>query len=189
VNEELGVRVSASKAVEWVSDSLAQGSALAQALRPRVASAAFFVLTTDVSEGLNDFESGKGLDSRETGALTEELLAGLAARGGHLLIVEDDLARKGDLRLPASSTYIQNRVVRWSSLEQDVASAVELLDTGASGYPLNAFVSSITAGALGLEPGVELGDTFVARASGSITHILVSAYDAETLLVCELDDS
>jgi hypothetical protein len=54
---------------------------------------------------------------------------------------------------------------------------------GASGYPLNAFVSTMSAGDLGLVDGEDAPEGFANKVARSLLAVVVSVFDDETFLI------
>ena len=59
---------------------------------------------------------------------------------------------------------------------------VETLRSGASGYPLNAFVCEGTPSSFGLEAGAELDSDALDKLREAVKLVIVAAHDAETHL-------
>jgi hypothetical protein len=56
---------------------------------------------------------------------------------------------------------------------------------GSGDYPTNAFVTSASAGELGLVDGADLDSRMADRVVGSLLAVVVAAYDAETYIIWE----
>jgi hypothetical protein len=84
-------------------------------------------------------DSGRGIQSKDADATTQRVLQCLGRDVVKTVIVEDDLARRGDVIAGADVAFVEDRVLRWTALDNDAAGAVALMRSGSSGYPLNAF--------------------------------------------------
>jgi hypothetical protein len=178
-----GCIVERDTASDWVRGSLAQGSSLAMLMSRRLqmlTSARLLVHHAGGAVVLNDH--GRSISSADTDAMAHQLFARVGAEAVKTLIVEDDLARRGDSSVEADVVFVEDRVLRWTGLG-DAASAGALLRRGSSGYPLNAFVSREPADVLGLVPGHTLTKDEQARVVDTTELVLVSVYDAEAYLV------
>jgi hypothetical protein len=117
-------------------------------------------------------------------ALTD-VLDELARRGAACVVVEEDLARRGDpaaLVEGITGGYVGDRVLHWSSLADGSQRALAAIRVP-SGYPTNAFLSSATDVDLGLVPGADLPDDIGSRVARTLVAVIVAAYDDETYMV------
>lgn len=133
-------------AQDWIRGSLAQGSLLSMVMTERLPALLVAVLMipryTDPGARLRLDNHGRGYSPTEVDRVAAQFFHALAACGAQTLVVEDDLARRGDQHLTGDVAFVDGRVIRWTVLEEGSnAAAVRLLRTGSSGYPLNAFVS------------------------------------------------
>ena len=187
----VGFFVDRAIGLSWVESSLSDGSPLAMSCVVSLQRAAFRVLVRGDAEVVDagDFEVGCGVDSAEADGHVNELFGELVAAGAEVLLVEDDLARRGDPVRNGPVAFVGDRVLRWCSLASPGGrdSAVMLLRNGSSGYPLNAFVVSESIGRLGLVGGGEIDDACCEAIVGSLVAVIVAAFDAETYLVAEID--
>jgi hypothetical protein len=124
-------------------------------------------------------DHGRGYPSSEVDRLASRLLELLTSVGAQSLVVEDDLARRGDPGLEGNVAFVDDRVVRWANLGQGADAPAALLRGGSSGYPLNAFVSSFGAGDLMLAPGSRLQPAALSTIVNSAMAVIASVYDAE----------
>lgn len=111
----------------------------------------------------------------------------MASNGGHLVVVEDDLARRGDPHLEGVA-FVGDRAIRWLELGEDPSLVAQLVRTGGSGYPLNAFVCGSGAGDLGLISDRVLSTEAVSVVARSVTTIISSAFDAESYVLLAVED-
>jgi hypothetical protein len=169
--------------IDWVRGSLAQGSTLSMLMSERLTSLPVALLVAPSVMAHRETprldEHGRGYSAAETDRRAAALLDGVRARGARLLVVEDDLARRGDLALEGNFAFVDDRVVRWAELDDGAAAAVALMRSGSSGYPLNAFASNLSARELGLMPRSQLQPANLSAMVESAAVILASVYDAE----------
>lgn len=187
MREILGSPVSAKLGADWTRGSLAQGSDLAASMTRRLAEFASARLLIPPVPGAAPVTSlddhGRGTRSSDADQIAQRLLGSFAAAGVRTLVVEDDLARRGDPGVGLDVAFIGDRVVRWADLGVGANAAVQLLRAGASGYPLNAFACWRPSAELGLKAGVILGESQQAALVDSTSAVITSVYDAETYLV------
>lgn len=167
-------------ALPWITQSLSDGSALAHLVAKRLDHDWIAHLVGALPE---EFAGDMKLDnvSRGTDRATSDSLMGtalirLSTSGRMMLIVQDDLARRGD-PIQGSSCFVGDQAIRWTEISRSsIASAVQLLRTGSSGYPLNAY---ITFGVGPLLGGTTVGSEQQVAIADSLAAIIVSVYDAE----------
>lgn len=184
-SQGIGTEVDADEATDWVRGSLAQGSALAMSMTQRLDSlpSVLLVAPEACEHGLPRLDDhGRGIKMGDADLTAARLLAVLARERPTVLLVEDDLARRGDPNLDRGVAFVEDRVVRWSDIADDGDQAVALLRSGSSGYPLNAFVCHASAGQLRLEPGSKIDNEGQALIVESVQAVLVSVYDAEAFV-------
>jgi hypothetical protein len=133
-------------------------------------------------------DHGRGIRSSEADQIAKRVLECFAQVGVRTLVVEDDLARRGDRAIGADVAFVGDRVIRWADLEVGSVAAVRLLGTGASGYPLNAYTCWLAPIELGLEYGETLDVSQQAFLVDSICAVITSVYDAEAYLMLMSDD-
>ncbi|WP_435749017.1 hypothetical protein [Microbacterium sp. PMB16] len=143
-----------------------------------------------VPQGQAGIESADFLQSARLGDadyLLGTFLRGISAFFVGILVVDDDLARRGDPGLDDAS-FVQDRVIRWSDLRSAPEDLMLLIRRGASGYPLNAFI----CGGEGSEPfypqSGELRESEVNLIASEVRVIIHSIYDAESFLILVFDD-
>jgi|JI10StandDraft_1071094.scaffolds.fasta_scaffold18321_7 hypothetical protein len=164
---------------EWLLDSLAQGTVLASAVSALLGQAVVRIVLAGQTTALQVLPAhGSSVPTSESDQLAAAVLEIELRNGGRTLIVEDDLARKGDRVLTQDRVgFVDDRVLRWADLESEDAPG--LLRTGSAGYPLNAYVVSLSADELGLTNGLQLGTELVQRIAESTMLVLVGAFDGE----------
>lgn len=185
------MRISTAPGADWIRNSLAQGAGLATLMVQRLGKlqAAWLLAPARSSEpGTVLDDHGRGIRTTDADLIAERLFAAFVEAGATTLVVEDDLARRGDPALGSDVVFIDDHVVRWADLRAGAAAAVRLLRTGASGYPLNAFVCYPAAVELGLETGKTLDASRQAALVDSACAVIVSVYDAETYIVLMSSD-
>lgn len=113
------------------------------------------------------------------------LLAPAAARGGRVLVVEDELSPPGDPVLDDLADAVVlcgSEVFHWRAVTRalDAVALTELLGSATSGYPTNAFVTAADPSAWG--PFHQLGEAELDMLAAGVEAVVVAAYDAEGLL-------
>lgn len=175
---------------EWLEKSLAQGFDISTAV---LASASFnegrfrSFLDSDKSPRANFAEGGVAETDKSREALARYLDC-LSSGRASCLILEDDLRRRTDplvgSRPGSSISFIGDRLVHWCDRGQAPDSdCVDVITRGASGYPLNAFLSTMSADDLRLVDGQDAPAGFANQVAGSLLAVVVSVFDDETFLV------
>jgi hypothetical protein len=180
---------------EWVAESLAEGLGLAERVLTRRGPAAVGEVralagapaslppVALASRGaLED-----GVEGSFAGAVAAlaALLAPAVARGGRVLVVEDELSPPGDPVLAdlADGVFLcDDRVYHWRAVtaQLDTAALTELLGSATSGYPTNGFVTAADPASWG--PFAVLAATDLDDLAERVEGVFVAAYDAEGLL-------
>lgn len=168
---------------EWMRTCLGQGTLIANGLADQLGDAVLRLITTEYPANLPaSLASGTGRTSAEAGAFLEIILAVERAHGGVVLIVEDELGKRGDPYLKdRQCCYVGDRVLGWRSLTS--GELLEFIRRTSSGYPLNAYVVRASADELGLTDGAQLSDTQVASIVQAVTMFLCGALDSEGFVV------
>jgi hypothetical protein len=182
-NAIVGCPVEQVAAFEWVRRSLEQGSSLAMLMSQHLGSLTFARLLVPAVGGqfiLDD--RGRGIPQRDSDAIVRALFQCLGPDVLKSLIVEDDLARRGDPSLGSDVAFVDDRALRWCDMDDAVAAGA-LLREGSSGYPLNSFGCRASPAELGLAGGRTLVDVDKERIIDSTELVIVSVYDAEAYLV------
>ena len=176
----------------WIAESLGQGLGLSARVLAAADPAAGEVWalagpgSTPARLGSREaLEEGvEGSFAAAVAALAAHL-GGAAARGGWVLVIEDELSPPGDpaLRDHADRVVLNgSEVFHWRAVtpELDAAALTELLGSATSGYPTNGFV--VAADPRGWGPLEPLAEAEVAALAATAEAVLVAAYDAEGLL-------
>ena len=180
----------------WIAESLGQGLGLSARVLAAVDPAAGEVWalagpgSTPARLGAREaLEEGvEGSFAAAVAALAAHL-GGAAARGGRVLVIEDELSPPGDpaLRDHADRVVLNgSEVFHWRAVTPalDAAALTELLGSATSGYPTNGFV--VAADPHGWGPLEPLAGAEVAALAATVEAVLVAAYDAEGLLFWRL---
>lgn len=187
MRETVGSPVSAELGADWVRGSLAQGSGMAELMTRRLGKLGSAVLLSPSAPGAAPITSlddlGRGIRPSDADQIARRLLQSFGAAGVKTLVVEDDLARRGDPGVGLDVAFVGDRVVRWADLGAGAEAAAVLLRAGASGYPLNAFACWPPPAELGLKVGAPLTESQQAALVESTCAVITSVYDAETYLV------
>ncbi len=108
-----------------------------------------------------------------------------AARGGRILVVEDELSPPGDPVLADHADHVflcGSEVYHWRAVTPglDAGALTELLGSATSGYPTNAFVTAVDPAGWGRFQPLEAAK--LAALAAAVEAVAVAAYDAEGLL-------
>lgn len=164
---------------EWVASSLHEGSGLAEQVLQKLGGACRAFLLGDPADPFAPLSNRGGVMSLGVSQyIASQFLSVLSTSGMRTLVVEDDLARRGDSNLSGDMAFLEERVVRWASLGSGAVSSVRLLSEGSSGYPLNAFVLRSSAEEVGIEPGKDIS-SHIAEIALQVSVVIVAAFDAE----------
>jgi len=182
VNEVGPAPVDFDRAADWVRDSLAQGSEFSIRVARRLSDLPQAIV---IGPPLGDSQvldgHGRGISQVDADVVLDRVVDALALTGVKTLVVEDDLARRGDPSLHGQVAFVGGRVLRWADLSR--AKASRLVRTGASGYPLNAFVCRADAISLSLTPERELSEADAVALAHSVCAVVTSVYDAESFVI------
>jgi hypothetical protein len=191
----VGYQISAEAAQDWVRESLAQGSGLAALVityLPTFTTAVLLIDSVHVpSCGLALDNMSRSMRLSEAEALAAQFLRDVSKDCKLTLVVEDDLARRGDpnlgrvvsrQRVFSPAAFVGDRVIRWAKVEEEAQDAAKLLRHGSSGYPLNAYLCRGDAAKLGLQSGAELSTMVQDGLARSVVGVLVTVWDAETFV-------
>jgi hypothetical protein len=120
------------------------------------------------------------------------VLESLVPAGALCVVIEDDLRRSGDPaleRLPVGSAVLGDQVLHWCDLPAVSSSlAVSAIRRSASGYPLNAFIVTESAAALGLAGGGSVSTDLPSRIVRALDGVIVAAFDAESFLLWDREE-
>jgi hypothetical protein len=182
------VAIDPDAAADWIRHSLDLGSDLSMLVGQRLRALPHaFVGGPGPATG-EGWKFGRGISTADADAAVQHLLASMARNGPQTLVVEDDLARRGDSSLTADVAFVGDRVLRWIALSEGGDAASRLLRTGSSGYPLNAFLCDRAPSELGLTAGRLLSEPDTLSVAESVFAVITTIYDAETFLILETAD-
>lgn len=175
---------------EWLGKSLAQGfdiSAAVRAVAPLDEGNYRSFLAGGKLRRANFAEGGVARADESRVALAR-YLDDLPGGRTSCLIVEDDLRRRADplveSRPGSYISFIGDRIVHWCNRGQEIdPECTDVMKRGASGYPLNAFVSTMSAVDFGLVDGQDAPKGFAIEVAESLLAVIVSAFDAESFMV------
>lgn len=184
------VTINGDAGKSWVIDSLTQGFEISATVLKVAAfdagSYRSFISASDQLRQTNLAEGGVSKGQVAQAGLAQ-YLDGLSSDLASCVIVEDDLRRRTDPTVAPhamSTAFIGDRIVHWCDLERGTgADCADVVDRGASGYPLNAFVCGKSAADLDLVNGREVVKGFANQIAESLLAVVVAAFDAETFLV------
>ena len=184
----VGVTVPLNDALQWSRDSLDRGegafaSELCQAMTgelDKFSHARLLVGEEQRELGQAISATGMGLSRAKSQDLAAAAIVELRSVGAKSMIVENDLAERGDVFVGPDCVFVGARVEHWMSIDDDRAAA-GLLRT--ANYPLNAFFSTSTPAALGLSAGATLSGGEVSGITASTIAIVHQVFDDETYLI------
>lgn len=180
-------------ALDWLRYSLGQGEVISPAALKTIEERrghayALAPDTVDPARLVTPRDGGVTRTGDARAALAT-VLEGLAERGAACVVVEDCLRERKDPKPSLDglllTAFVGERVIHWAGLEGGTDAAVLTLHRGSGKYPLNAFVTSVSAEELGLVDGADLGADIADRVVGSLVAVVVAAYDAETFIIWE----
>jgi hypothetical protein len=184
------LEIDRSNALDWVKRSLAQGFDISTAVSAAVPfeSGRFRVFAPeDFHADDPDFAVGGVTTTGQSIDGLSNYLESLIGTGGKCVVIEDEGWRPTDLAIVEStqlSAFIGDRVIHWSDLKSGASDvAAKAISRGASGYPLNAFVSSKSIAELGLVDRQPVPTGLPREVANSLLAVVVAAFDAETFLV------
>lgn len=182
---EFGIKTSTSSALPFVRESLRDGTALALSVDRqigRLGVCRILIPSSSMAPAVIDAR-GRSFSRRATEELATNLFSACGAASALTLVVEDDLARRGDVLHGANYAFLGNRVIRWARVNDSARAATHLLRTGASGYPLNAFLCDADGSQLGLSEGASVAFSSCPSMADHVSAVIVSAFDGEAFLV------
>jgi hypothetical protein len=128
------------------------------------------------------FEHGGRANPSDASLAAGRLFDAARSYGAKTLVVEDDLRRRGDPHLERDAVFLDDRVLHSAEIDGSVDGAVQLLRTGAPGYPLNAFLCDRSKTDLGLIAGRQIDRDQAVSIVAATQVVIVSVYDAEAYL-------
>lgn len=177
------------QAKRWIDESLARGSRLANLMQPRVERmrhASLLGAPASAPHALDN--TGRGVSSSDANFDVARFLEATRASGICTLLVEDDVARKGDPRLPNDVAFVEDRVIYWTEIAPGARSATRLLRNGSTGYPLNAFISRGSIADMNPFRRRRL-DSALDSICADVSGVIVSVFDDESFVVISSDES
>ncbi len=118
-----------------------------------------------------------------------KVFATLAQHDAACVVVEDELRQRKDPKPSLDglllTAFVGELALHWADLAGGTDGAILTVDRGSHGYPLNAFVTSVSAEELGLIDGADLDHDVAGAVIGSLMAVIVAAYDAETFIIWE----
>jgi hypothetical protein len=122
-----------------------------------------------------------GIAREDSDRILTSFIDDLVDRGADRLLVESDLARKGDIALPRPRAFVDDRVVSWTERE-DMSDALVTLRGAWSGDYLNAFLCRLGVSAQLLNDDKELSEADTPVIADSVLAIVVSVFDSEAFV-------
>jgi hypothetical protein len=179
------VAVPSNKGSDWVKRSLKSGHQVSAAVMAKksIDGGRFYALAPDETpeSRLDDFDKGGVVRTGALDALGWRLAA-MRQRGASCLIGRGRLGGMYRSRCDSDvpSAFIEERVVCWADLEDHSNRNAAEMTPVSDGYPLNAFVVSMSASALGLADKKPLQKSFADEVARSLLAVVVAAFDAES---------
>jgi hypothetical protein len=174
----------------WVRSSLEQGKELSRAFLAvsdlESTQTWAYVPASRVSDALTNLAWGGIFTPKSAKSAQEFTFRRLQATQG-LVIVEDELATPADpflSRFRGSFAINETDVFHWLALGASSISAEleAFVNSRSSGYPLNAFLVNSSLTSL----PEHLSSDFIATLVDSVDAVIVSAWDAESVAVCQV---
>jgi len=192
-NAVIPTEIDQTVALEWLRYSLGQGEIVSPAALKFIVEheGHSYTLAPETVDPALLATPGSGgvIKTRAAREGLAKVLEGLAQLGAACVVVENDLRLKrhpeANLDRMLLTGFVGERVIHWASLAGGTDDAVLAVHRGASGYPMNAFVTSASAEALGLVDGADLDPDIAGPVVGSLMAVIVAAYDNETYIIWE----
>lgn len=182
------VSIPVKQALDWSKESLDQGSRLARqaagALDRETIRAYAILPRGGAVAPVPEFSRSARIGNADR--ILGETLTRLSVLTG-ILVVDDDLARRGEPGLDGAS-FVDDRAVRWVDIRSTSNELTRLIRIGASGYPLNAFICQSEEGRAAGVPAGSLSRLDVLRLASEVRVIIHSIFDAESFLFLVVDD-
>jgi hypothetical protein len=180
-------------ALDWLRYSLGQGEVISPAALKFIEEHeghAYTLAPETVNPALLATpRSGGVIKTRAAREGLATVLETLDERGAACVVVEDELRLKRDPKPSLDglllTAFVGERVLHWADLADGTDAAILTVDRGSHGYPLNAFVTSVSARKLGLVDDVDLHSDIGGAVVGSLVAVIVAAYDDETYIIWE----
>jgi len=180
--------IETGRAITWVSDSLAQGSRLSRIVQSRVHQMKYATILGAPEPVPYELDNRRrGVSSIASDSDAVRFLEASRKLGFHTLLVEDDMARKGDPHLPKDSGFIEDRVLRWTEIRPGARAAAHLLRDASAGFPLNAFIVRRSVGHMNAVRGRQL-DSVVESVGADVGGVIVAVFDGESFLTMTADE-
>ena len=182
---------------EWIASSLQQGHELSAATLARIDLSnghSRAIMPTEIpSPNSSDFENGMRVIYKGVYRVLSDFLLGLAIKGDICLVVENELARRGDIPSPKetrfsgiSTGYVDDHVLHWTSLNpNNIDVAIKTIAVGSSGYPRNCFVASVNNEFMNTFIDKSLPTDVIDKIAESIVALVIGAFDDESYVVWE----
>lgn len=184
------LEVSPTQGRAWFEESLGRGFDLSTAVlstEPLTRGRFLTFVSKELAVGDIEFPHAPDAPTVATQSHLAKYLDDWTKDGASCFLFEDDVVERGDPaieRWSIPSAFVGTRVVHWSDLGvRGGAAAVESINSGAFGYPLNAFVLSCSAEELGLAHREPVSKDSLIKVTQSLLGIVVSAFDATSFAI------
>jgi len=183
------IEVPRCESASWMEESLQQGFDISSAMLAalKLEQGHFFVLAPD-NFARNPLRFAVG-GVTKTG-LAEEALSNvldeMCSKGAQSIVVEDNLMEATDpvvAKRDEPLAFVGNRILHWCDLQNGGNICARTVMLGASGFPLNAFVSTCTPAELGLADRKPPADNIPQLILEHLAAVVIAAFDAESFLI------
>jgi hypothetical protein len=173
-------KLSEDEGRSWFTYQLKQGFDLSAAvLTACLFDQGSFETFIPATANVADVEFPKAPDVPGSEAALARYLEKVVPQGGGCVVIEDDMQRRADPRIEAPAAFLGDRVIHWCDFDSESGEkAVEAIERGAFGYPLNAFVVAKSAVDLGFVDGEQVPSDLPTQIVSSLLAVIVSAFDA-----------
>lgn len=182
VNELAMCKVDHTCALAWARSCLDQGSDLSTSVSRVLADFSIAEIVARPEIPVRHLAQGQGMPAGRVDLIANHRLMQLSETGLRTLIVEDELARRGDPIREEDVAFVGDRVLRWLVLSSLAHEPARLLRSGSAGYPLNAFILSGSPETLGLNPRRGLDDVSVQEMASHVVSLVFAICDGESFL-------
>lgn len=174
------IELGREEGLSWFEHQLAQGFELSTAvLADRPFDHGFFETFVPAELTAGDVKFPNSPDVPYSDLALAQYLEELARQDARCVVIEDDVQRRTDPKIQEPAAFLGDRVLHWFDLSVESGQeATEAVESGAFGYPLNAFVVTKSAIDLGLVNGGQVPNQLPGQIVRTLLAIVVSAFDA-----------
>ncbi|MGN6276885.1 MAG: hypothetical protein ACTHNP_13285 [Solirubrobacterales bacterium] len=179
----------------WLKKSLQQGFGLSDAVTAMHAldhGSSFALVPEEFTRKPLALAVGGVVSQKAAREGLVDFLVQLRDEGAKCVLIEDDLAGRMDPVVRRSAeplAFLDDRVIHWCDLTDNVDEAARTTAEGASGYPLNGFVTTRSSLELGLADRQQVPAELPTQVAESLVAVICSAFDAESFVVWDIRSS